>query len=183
MDDRMENKMINYFMVTKRMGFSNWSKNDIDLAKLLWGEEDVTKFICASGKFTEEEIENRLETEIRNGREYGVQYWPIFELASGELIGCCGVRPFPDERQCYEIGFHLRSKYWGMGYAFEGAEAVIDYSRHSLKAEKLYAGHHPQNEASKKVLEKLGFWYIGNNYYEPTGLYHPSYEMKLREDV
>lgn len=106
-----------------------------------------------------------------------MQYRPIFELPAEELIGCCGICPFDSETYSYEIGSHLRKKYWGMRSAFEAAKAVIDYSFDRLKADKLYAGHHPQNEASKKLLTKLGFQYIGKNYYEPTGLYHPSYEL------
>lgn len=38
-------------------------------------------------------------------------------------------------------------------------------------------GHHPENEASRKILTKLGFKYLEKKYYEPTGLYHPSYEL------
>lgn len=68
-------------------------------------------------------------------------------------------------------------KYWGRGYASEAAKTTIDYSFNYLKADKLYAGHHPENEASKKLLTKLGFKFIGNNFYEPTGLFHPSYEL------
>jgi RimJ/RimL family protein N-acetyltransferase len=147
------------------------------LATQLWGDKDVTKFICATGMFTKQDIIDRLETEIQNDKLFHIQYWPIFELSTEELIGCCGIRPFNSEANSSEIGFHLRKKYWGMGYASEAAKAVIDYSFNSLKADKLYAGHHPQNEASKKLLTKLGFRYIGKNYYRPTGLYHPSYEL------
>lgn len=168
-----------YFLMTNRIGFSKWCHDDMELAVLLWGEEAVTRYICASGAFSRQEITDRLGTEIHNGEQYSVQYWPIFELATEELIGCCGLRPFKNEKDSYEIGFHLRKKYWGMGFVSEAAEAVIDYSFRVLKAEILYAGHHPQNAASKKLLTKLGFQYIGKNYYEPTGLYHPSYQLRV----
>ena len=165
------------FMKTKRIGFSKWNDCDLNLAALLWGDKEVTRFICATGIFTKQDIINRLETEIQNDKLFQIQYWPIFELLTEDLIGCCGVRPFAPETRSYEIGFHLRKKYRGRGYASEAAKAVIGYSFDTLKADKLYAGHHPKNEASKKILNKLGFQYIGENYYEPTGLYHPSYEL------
>lgn len=170
--------MREYFMKTENIGFSNWIDVDLDLAVQLWGEEDVTKFICATGKFTKQDIYERLCREIDNGLNYNVQYWPIFNLISGELIGCCGVRPFKSENDSYEIGFHIRKKYWGKRYAFESAKAVINYSFTQLNASKLFAGHHPENKASKKLLIGLGFQYIGDNFYEPTGIYHPSYEME-----
>lgn len=168
----------NFFLKTNRIGFSKWKQDDIELAELLWGNPSVTKFICASGKFSKEHIANRLKKEIENNIEYQVQYWPIFELTSNELIGCCGLRPYKDNK--YEIGFHLRPEFWGQGFAVEAANAVIDYAFTTLQAEGLFAGHNPNNVASKKVLSKLGFDYIGDEFYEPTGLYHPSYELKRR---
>lgn len=169
--------MREFFIKTKRIGFSKWCDADMDLATQLWGSEEVTRFICSTGKFTKEDVNHRLETEIQNEKLFHIQYWPIFELITEDFIGCCGIRPFKSEFHSYEIGFHLCKKYWGMGYASEAAKAVIDYSFDTLKADRLYAGHHPQNEASKNLLTKLGFQYIGKNYYKPTGLYHPSYEL------
>lgn len=164
-----------FFLTTERTGFSAWREEDIDLAQLLWGEPAVTRWICASGKFSADDIAGRLQKEIDTNRRFHVQYWPVFELASGELIGCCGLRPYASHK--YELGFHLRSKFWRQGYAVEVASAVIRYAFTVLKADGLFAGHHPQNTASKRVLSKLGFHYIGDEFYGPTGLYHPSYEL------
>lgn len=164
-----------YFLRTDRIGFSKWQQENIDLAELLWGDINVTRFICASGSFSLSDIKNRLKIEIENDAEYQVQYWPIFELKSDELIGCCGLRPYKDNK--YEIGFHLRPIFWKQGYAIEAANAVIDFAFTNLKLDGLVAGHNPNNIASKKVLAKLGFNYIGDEFYEPTGLYHPSYEL------
>ena len=165
-----------FFLTTSRIGFSEWKKDDIQLAETLWGDPDVTKFICASGRFSAEDIASRLDKEIENSIKYHVQYWPIFELTSNELIGCCGLRPYKEGK--YEIGFHLRPKFWRQGYAMEAAQAVIDYAFSVLKTEGLFAGHNPNNTASSNVLHKLGFQYMGDEFYEPTGLYHPSYELR-----
>ncbi|WP_202903269.1 GNAT family N-acetyltransferase [Gorillibacterium massiliense] len=168
--------MKTYFAETERIGFSRWEDGDDPLAVQLWGEEDVTRFICADGKFSEQDIHKRLQVEIDNQKQFQVQYWPLFEMATGELIGCCGLRPFPEEQNAYEIGFHLRKEFWGRGYAFEAASAVIQFGFDTLKAETLYAGHHPHNAKSGKLLARLGFDYIGDHFYVPTGLYHPSYK-------
>ena len=164
-----------YFMKTDRIGFSKWHPEGFELAKTLWGNPAVTKYICASGHFSEEDICSRLATEIKNENEYQVQYWPIFALKSDEFIGCCGLRPYKEKQ--YELGFHLRPEFWGNGYAAEAANAVIDYAFKHLHTDRLFAGHNPNNIASGKVLSKLGFNYIGDVFYEPTGLYHPSYEL------
>lgn len=83
-----------FFLKTNRIGFSKWKQDDKELAELLWGDEKVTKYICASGHFSTDDIQNRLNREIDNNKEFSVQYWPIFELTSNELVGCCGLRPY-----------------------------------------------------------------------------------------
>jgi len=170
----------NYFLETERIGFSRWTQNDYDLALLLLGDGLVTKYISKTGKFTEQEIMNRLHLEIENGEKFNVQYWPIFEKTTEEFIGCCGLRPYEIEERIYEIGFHLRHKYWGKGFASEAARATIQYSFDELNVTSLFAGHNPNNIDSKKILGKLGFQYCGDEFYEPTGLYHPSYKYSFR---
>ncbi|MBR2671651.1 MAG: GNAT family N-acetyltransferase [Oscillospiraceae bacterium] len=164
-----------YFMKTARIGFSLWESTDIHLAEKLWGDPKVTRYICASGVFSEDDIMNRLEDEIKRYRDHRVQYWPIFELATGNLIGCCGLRPHGKDE--YELGFHLCPEYWGMEYAKEAASAVIGYAFGELRAERITAGHNPENTRSRRVIEKLGFRYTGDEFYKPTGLYHPSYVL------
>ena len=166
----------NFFLKTRRTGFSIWEASDIKLAELLWGNPEVTRYICASEKFSEEDISNRLKNEVEHHCVYQVQYWPFFTLDSNELIGCCGLRP--RSKNTYELGFHLRPEFWHQAYAMEAAQAVIDYAFSVLHADCLFVGHNPNNTASSKVLSKLGFQYIGDEFYGPTGLYHPSYELK-----
>ncbi len=170
--------MRDFFMVTGRIGFSKWRNTDFTLAKKLWGDKAVTEFISASGTFTDDEIAVRLKTEIQNDELYGVQYWCIFELSTETLVGCCGLRPYDIQNSVYEIGVHLCKDYWGKGYASEAMLKVIDYAFREMTVRKLFAGHNPQNIASQNMLSKLGFTYIGTKFYEPTGLYHPSYELQ-----
>ncbi len=165
-----------YFMQTERIQFSKWQENDLTLAYILWGNPNVARYICALGKFSMQDIQDRLNQEISNGKTYNVEYWPIFEIAANALIGCCGLRPRKEKE--YELGVHLLPEFWGRGYASEAATAVMRYAFTRLDAETLFAGHHPKNIASQKLLNKLGFTYIGDEFYGPTGLYHPSYELK-----
>lgn len=141
----------------------------------LWGDPQVGRYITASGAFSRQEAAGRLQTERENQRLHGVQYWPVFLLEGEAFAGCCGLRPFPSEDRAYELGVHLLPSYWGRGLATEAARAAIDYAFSSLEAQALFAGHHPENHGSKKVLKKIGFQSIGDHFYPPTGLLHPSY--------
>ena len=77
-----------YFLRTTRLGFSRWQTEDEDLALQLWGDKAVTRYICAGGVFARAEIFARLRQEIENGENHGMQYWPVFSLQTGELVGC-----------------------------------------------------------------------------------------------
>jgi RimJ/RimL family protein N-acetyltransferase len=169
--------MRTYFIKTNRIGFSKWQASDEEYALSLWGDPEVTRYICASGSFSHQEVINRLLTEISNEEQYHIQYWPIFNHITGEFLGCCGLRLYDESSNIYELGFHICKKYWKQGYAMEAANAAINYCFENLNASKIFAGHNPKNVGSKKLLEKLGFSYIRDEYYEPTGLYHPSYEL------
>lgn len=164
-----------YFLCTKRLGFRLWREDDYELALGLWGDLVVTRMIDARGQLSSEQVLQKLQQEISTAAEYGIQYWPIFLLSTGEHIGCCGLRPYDLSKGIYEIGFHIRKQQWGYGFASEAARKVINFAFDELKAEALFAGHNPRNTDSQKLLGKLGFSYTHDEYYEPTGLEHPSY--------
>jgi len=165
-----------YFLKSERLGFRCWARADLPLARELWGDIEVTRFF--GGPFCDEDIWGRFELQIRNQEEHGFQYWPIFELAGDEFAGCCGLRPYWPERLVPELGFHLRPKFWGRGLAIEAARAVIPFAFETIGAKGLSAGHHPENVNSKKVLEKLGFRYSHDEFFEALGIDIPYYLLR-----
>lgn len=71
-------------------------------------------------------------------------------------IGMCGLLkreelPHPD------IGFAFLPDFWNKGFAFEAAAAVLKDARERLQLDRLLAIVNPDNEASIRLLEKLGF--------------------------
>jgi [ribosomal protein S5]-alanine N-acetyltransferase len=171
--------MRSYFMRTSRLGFGTWSRDDLALAIALWGDARVTHLI--GGPFSPQWVEERLALEIATQSSYGFQYWPVFRLADDAHVGCAGLRPVPGSEGVLELGFHLRTEHWGQGFATESARAVITYAFTTAGAGTLVAGHHPQNEASRRVLLRLGFQHTHDAHYAPTGLDHPSYDLTAAE--
>ena len=170
-----------FFLNSRRLGFRTWTANDLELAQGLWGDPQVTRFFDARERLTEEEVQERLMQEIAGQNDNGVQYWPVFLRSTGEHVGCCGLRPYRPPGNMYEIGFHICSRHWGSGYATEAALRVMDYAFGELAVGSLFAGHNPENTASRHLLQKLGFRYTHDEFYAPTGLQHPSYIMKTDE--
>jgi len=159
---------------TARLTFRCWVAEDLPLAIALWGDARVMAKIDARAPGADS-AQARLELEIRREREHGVQYWPIFGRSDGAHVGCCGLRPYQPD--VYELGFHLRPEAWGAGYATEAARAVIAHAFDERGAARLIAGHHPDNDASRRTLEKLGFTFTHRQLYEPTGREHPYYAL------
>jgi [ribosomal protein S5]-alanine N-acetyltransferase len=119
-----------------------------------------------------------LRQEIKWVEAQGVQYWPIFLLATDEHVGCAGLRPYKPEARIFELGFHLRREFWGQGLAEEAGRRLIRHAFEALGAKGLFAGHHQENAASRRVLEKLGFRYTHDEFYPPTGLMHAGYLLE-----
>src|ERR1700733_13566840 len=159
-----------YFLRTERLGFGRWTLGDLPLANALWGDPEVTRLI--GGPFSEEQVSERLRRESETMERSGIQYWPMLWLQDGEFVGCGGLRPYKPEARILELGFHLRPAYWGNGVAVEAGRAVIKFAFAERGTKALFAGHHPSNAASRRVLEKLGFRFTLEELYPPTGLKH-----------
>ena len=59
-----------------------------------------------------------------------------------------------------DLGFMLDKNYWHRGLMSEALTVLINYAFDELKQQQIWAGTFPTNEASQKILKKLGFKYI-----------------------
>jgi [ribosomal protein S5]-alanine N-acetyltransferase len=71
-------------------------------------------------------------------------------------IGMCGLLK-RDELPEPDIGFALMPDFWNKGFAFEAAAAVLQDARDRLKLQRILAITSLDNDASIKLLERLGF--------------------------
>lgn len=77
--------------------------------------------------------------------------------ATGELVGKINLyHIFHANRRC-EIGYALARAHWGKGYVSEAMEAALDYAFGTLDLNRIEADIDPRNDASEKVLRRLGF--------------------------
>jgi RimJ/RimL family protein N-acetyltransferase len=86
---------------------------------------------------------------------------------SEQLIGKCSLSlMLPNETareaNAATIGFLIRRDQWGQGYASEAARAVLGLAFGELGLPCVFGGCHPENTASRRVLERLGMSFQGS---------------------
>jgi [ribosomal protein S5]-alanine N-acetyltransferase len=76
-------------------------------------------------------------------------------LKSGQLIG--NLYLAKGDFDTWELGFVFHSGFWGKGYAFESARALISLAFAQWGARRIIAYCNPLNERSWRLLERLSF--------------------------
>ena len=66
-----------------------------------------------------------------------------------------------EEFDAPDVGFAFLQRFWANGYAAESVAAVIEYGRNVLKLPRIIAMVDPENEASIRLVEKLGLTFAG----------------------
>jgi len=141
---------------TERLILRKLSTDDAEFVLELLNEPSFLRYIGDRGVRNLEEakqyILNRLVTSYeRNG--FGLY---LVELKESSIpIGISGLvkrdtLPDPD------IGFAYLPAYWSKGYAVESASAVMNYAREVLGLTRIVAITSLDNEASAKLLGKIG---------------------------
>src|SRR5947209_20197546 len=79
----------------------------------------------------------------------------IFIRDEERLCGGIGLHLAPEHNRA-EVGYWVGLPFWGRGYATEAARAVVGYGFDQLKLNRIFASHFSGNDASGRVLQKLG---------------------------
>lgn len=97
---------------------------------------------------------------IRNGpmamyERHGFGLFCVETKDSGARVGICGLLK-RDTLPDVDVGFAFLPEYWGQGYAIEAASAVLAWARTAHGLTRIVAINSPGNDASVRVLDKLG---------------------------
>lgn len=76
---------------------------------------------------------------------------------SGELAGKCMLFSYDTASRRAEIGFGIGQAHWGQGFIAEAGQALLAYGFETLQLRRIEAEIDPDNVASGKALERLGF--------------------------
>ncbi len=87
---------------------------------------------------------------------FGFGLW-LVELKEGQTpIGICGLIK-RDSLEDVDLGFAFLPAYWKRGYAYESACATMAFAKNKFDLKRVVAVMSPDNDASHRLLTKLGF--------------------------
>ena len=95
--------------------------------------------------------------------------WVLVDKTTQTRLGTCGFHLWDPDNKEVEIGFELMEQYNGRGYMREAVEAIIEFARSEMKAEKINAVVYIHNEKCIQLLERLGFTKAGEEETEFRG--------------
>ncbi len=69
-----------------------------------------------------------------------------------------------------ELGYWLAEPVWARGFGYEAAKAVTAHGFEAAGHERLMAGYRHGNEASRRILDRLGFRVVGHEMMYSRGI-------------
>lgn len=92
----------------------------------------------------------------------GEGMWAVVLKETNEPIGCAGYLTSEHSNlkiaadEC-EVGYWIGQPYWNQGICTEAMKLVVDYCVNVKGFKTLWGGYFPENPASGRVMEKIGF--------------------------
>lgn len=123
-------------------------------------DPEVHRYLGKNPVKTMSEIEEAILFIRKQYVDYGIGRWAIVDKTTGEFVGWGGLKYRTDtvigHTGFHDVGYRLRRKFWGMGYATESAKASVKYAFEELKLDAVYAMADVENAASRNALLKTG---------------------------
>ena len=141
---------------TERLSLRELSERDAAFMLELLNDQDFKRFIADRGVRTLEGAARYIaERFVQSYRQHGFGLW-LVETKEGKAAGICGLLDRGAPVPGVEVGYAFLPSFRARGYAYEAASAAKAYARDALKLPRLHAVVNPDNDASIRVLEKLG---------------------------
>lgn len=168
---------------TERLILRKFTDHDVDDMLLLYGDEEVNKFLPWFPLKTRADVLNYLHSSIYPVYDKDIAYsYAISQKSDDRIIGYVHVNDIGDSN---DIGYALRKEYWHKGITSEACAAVVDRLR---KAGFPYitATHDINNPYSGEVMKKIGmmYRYSYEELWQPKGIYvtFRMYQLNLDEN-
>jgi RimJ/RimL family protein N-acetyltransferase len=149
------------YLESSRISLRSFSENDEDYFVDLDRDPQVMKYLTdgrPTGIAAAQETLARVLNQVEKWQgRYGV--WIAIEKETEEFVGWFLLRPprtALDDFRHIEVGYRLKRKYWGRGFATEVSKLLIEKAFHELNAETVFATAMALNSGSINVMKKVG---------------------------
>jgi RimJ/RimL family protein N-acetyltransferase len=93
----------------------------------------------------------------------GLGYWSVRSATDPtEFLGYVGVFPAQTDTDSLEVSYRFHRRVWGKGIARMATARIVRYAFEDLIAPVLMIITHPENGASLRLAERLGFQRVEN---------------------
>ena len=142
---------------TEQLRLREFVLDDAEFIIELLNQSSFIQFIGDKGVRSVDDAKKYIATgPIESYNRHGFGLYLVQLKESNKPIGMCGLLK-RDTLDAVDLGFAFLPEFWGKGYACEAAAAVLDHARDVLKLTRILAITNPDNDASIKLLYKLGF--------------------------
>ena len=153
---------------TKRLRLRQWTTDDLDNLVALNSDAEVMKYFPSI--LTVKESEEKLNLYQQQINEKGWGFWAAEVKSTLEFVGIIGLMNPKDTlpiARNIEIGWRLTKASWGKGYATEAANTSLEYAFEVLNEPEVVAITTLNNQASKRVMERIGMHDTNSNFMHP----------------
>jgi RimJ/RimL family protein N-acetyltransferase len=141
---------------TKRMILRQLTTADADFMLKLMNEPAFIRNVADRGIRKRADAAAYIAEKILPSyANFGFGFYRVDLKETSSAIGICGLVK-RDTLKNVDVGFSMLERYWGNGYAFEAASAMMEYGRTTLGIDRIVGVTAPGNLASIRLLEKLG---------------------------
>jgi [ribosomal protein S5]-alanine N-acetyltransferase len=140
---------------TDRLWLRPLTRDDLCDIHRIWNDAGVRRFLWDDKPVSLEMAEGALSESVESFACNGTGLWCFALKGEGATIGFCGFRYFDDPVEI-EVLYGLLPEHWNRGFASEATSAMLRYGFEGIKLDRIYAGADPPNQASFRVMEKVG---------------------------
>ncbi len=147
-----------YPIVTERLHIRPYRADDLEPMLTMFGRADVSRYLMWE-PLDRETGARMLERRIGQDRvgEEGQGFGLVVEERDGgRFVGEVVLRWLSEESRQGEVGWSVHPDAQGRGYATEAADAMLRLGFEELGLHRIIAECDPRNDASIRVMEKLG---------------------------
>ena len=159
------------FLESERVLITEITRSDANLLLDLDSDPEVMKYLTDGKPSSPQDIAAAMDRimGVIEKFHYKFGFWLAFTKDTQEFMGWFHFRPgksTPDDLKNIELGYRLKKKFWGKGYATEVSEKFIQIGFERYDIETIWATTMKKNLGSQRVMQKLGMSFAGD-YTEP----------------